>query len=254
MTKRRSDNPESHSLRAKKERGQTRNVNHKFDEEHHKVAPIQGKTEFQKKTLKALKTKQIVVLLAPAGVGKSYLTMAQAADWFVNGDIDKIVIARTAVGMGKTHGYLKGDLESKYTPFLMPLIEVFTNRYGQGKYETALSAGNIEMIATEHLRGRNLYGVTILDEAQNSTPEEMFSIVTRVTEEGKLFIIGDPTQKDLKAESGLEWLKTFVEKHNLQEYIEIVVATSDDIVRGGLCKAFVKAKEKELEEKQQEGK
>ncbi len=244
MAKRRSDNPESHSLAAKQARGESRRINHKFDEER-KVEPIQAKTEFQKKVLKAMKTKQILVLIAPAGVGKSYLTMGQAADWFVNGDIDKIIIARTAVGMGKTHGYIKGDLESKYTPFLMPLIEVFTKRYGQGKYETALAAGNIEMIATEHLRGRNINGVAILDESQNTTPEEMYSIITRVTEDGRLFILGDPTQTDIKQQNGLSWLEDFVEKHQLQEYIEIIKATSDDIVRSGLCKAFVKAMEQE---------
>ena len=73
----------------------------------------------------------------------------------------------------------------------------------------------------------------------------MFSLITRVTEEGKLFIIGDPTQTDIKQENGLSWLFNFVEKHSLHEYIEIIEATSDEIVRGGLCKAFVKAMEKE---------
>lgn len=244
MTKRRTENPESNTLAAKKVRGQTRKVNIKFDAEH-KVEPIQAKTQFQKDVLKALKTKQIVVLIAPAGVGKSFLAMGQAADWYVNGDIDKITLARPAVGMGKTLGYLKGDLETKYSVYLAPLIEVFIKRHGKGKYDTALRDGNIEMLPVEYIRGRNIEGVAILDEAQNCTPEEMFSIVTRVTEEGKLFIIGDPTQKDLKVESGLEWLENFVEKHQLQEYIEIITATSDDIVRGGLCKAFVKAKESE---------
>lgn len=238
------NNNTRNTLSEKKARGDGRVVKAKFEDER-KVPPIQAKTEFQKKVLKALKTKQVVVLLAPAGVGKSFLTMGQAADWLVNGDIDKIIIARTAVGMGKTHGYIKGDLESKYTPFLMPLIEVFTKRYGVGKYETALAAGNIEMIATEHLRGRNIEGVAILDESQNTTPDEMFSIITRLTEDGKLFIIGDPTQTDIKQQNGLSWLEQFVEKHSLHEHIEIIKATSDDIVRGGLCKAFVKAMEED---------
>lgn len=245
MSKRRTDNPEENTLKAKRERGQTRRVNPKFEEEHKRVEPIQAKTQFQKDVLKALKTKQIVVLIAPAGVGKSYLTMGQAADWFVNGDIDKITMARPAVGMGKTLGFLKGDMETKYSVYLAPLIEVFVKRYGKGKYETALAAGNLEMLPVEYIRGRNIEGVAILDEAQNCTAEEMFSIVTRVTEDGRLFIIGDPTQKDLKHESGLEWLQNFVEKHSLQEHIEIITATSDDIVRGGLCRAFVKAKESE---------
>lgn len=244
MTKRRTSNPESHTLEAKKARGEVRKINTHFEAER-KVPPIQAKNEFQKAVLKSLKTKQVTVLLSPAGTGKSYLTMAQAADWLVNGEIDKIIMARTAVGMGKTHGFLKGSLDDKYSPFLMPLIEVFVSRYGQGKYDTALAAGNIEMIATEHLRGRNIVGVAILDESQNTTPEEMFSIITRVTEEGRLFIIGDPTQTDIKTLNGLTWLEAFVEKHDLHEHIEIIRATSDEIVRGGLCKSFVKAMEKE---------
>lgn len=237
-------NNRKNTRKSKQERGENRKIDHRFDSER-RVEPIQAKNEFQKKVLKSMRNKQVVVLIAPAGVGKSYLTMGQAADWFVNGDIDKITIARTAVGMGKTHGYLKGDLESKYTPFLMPLIDVFTKRYGKGKYETALAAGNLEMIATEHLRGRNIEGVAILDEAQNTTPEEMYSIITRLTEDGKLFILGDPTQTDIKQKNGLDWLEEFVTRHGLDEYIEILRAASDNIVRGGLCKAFVQAKERE---------
>ena len=238
------NNNEPVTRRRKQESGEPRKIKAKFEDER-KIAPIQAKNEFQKDVLKSLRFNQITVLIAPAGTGKSYLTMGQASDWLVNGDIDKLIIARTAVGMGKSHGYIKGSLEDKYSPFLMPLIEVFVTRHGKGRYDTALAAGNIEMIATEHLRGRNITGVAILEESQNTTPEEMFSIITRVTEDGKLFIIGDPSQTDIKSTNGLTWLETFVNKHDLHEYITIIKATSDDIVRGGLCKAFVKAMEQE---------
>lgn len=238
------NNNTPHTRKEKVLAGEPRKIKSKFQEDR-KAPPIVAKNEFQKDVLRAIKTKQIVVLQAPAGVGKSYLTMAQASDWLVNGDIDKLIIARTAVGMGRTHGFIKGDLEQKYTPLLMPLIEVFTDRHGMGKYETALASGNLEMVATEHMRGRNIDGVAILDESQNTTPEEMFSIITRVTENGKLFIIGDATQTDIKGVNGLSWLESFVEKHGLQEHIEILKANSDNIVRGGLCKAFVKAMEQE---------
>lgn len=244
MTKRRSNNPEASTVAAKVARGEQRIVKEKFQEER-KVAPIQAKNEFQKKVLRALNTKQIVVIKAPAGVGKSYLTMGVASDWLVKGEIDKIILTRPAVGMGRTLGMLKGDLDSKFDPFLAPLIEVFTERYGRGKFDTALHAGNIEKVPVEYMRGRNIRDVAIVDESQNLTPDEMFSLITRVTEDGKLFIIGDPVQTDMKQESGLVWLYKFVEKHDLHEYIEIIEATSDDIVRGGLCKAFVKAMEKD---------
>ena len=157
MTKRRSDNPEAHTLAAKKARGVGRTVNPKFEEDR-KVPPIQAKNDFQKKVLKALNTKQIVVIKSPAGTGKSFLTMGQASDWLVNGDIGKIILTRPAVGMGRTLGLLKGDLDSKFDPYLAPLIEVFTERYGRGRFETALNAGNIEKLPLEYVRGRNING------------------------------------------------------------------------------------------------
>lgn len=232
------------TLKVKKAKGQPRVVNPKFEEEHN-AEPIQAKNEFQKKVLRAVRTKQIVVVKAPAGSGKTYLTMGTAADWLVKGDIEKITVTRPAVDMGKGLGFLKGGLDEKFDVYLAPLIEVFTMRYGRGKFDTALNAGNIEKVPLSFMRGRNIRGVGIVDEAQNMTKDEMFALITRVTEDGRLFIIGDPVQTDLKQESGLVWLFNFVEKHNLHEFIEIIEGTSDDIVRGGLCKSFVKAMEQE---------
>ncbi len=207
--------------------------------------PIQAKNEFQKKVLQSFKAKQITVVIAPAGTGKSLMAMGTASDWYVKGIIKKIIISRPAVGMGRTLGLLKGSLEDKFNPYLAPLIEVFTDRHGRGRYEIALNSGDLEMIPMEYLRGRNIRDVAIVDEAQNLTQDEVFSLLTRITEEGKLFLIGDPTQNDLKQESGLVWLEKFVIKHDLQDYIDIITATSDEIVRSGLCKSFVKAMEVE---------
>jgi phosphate starvation-inducible PhoH-like protein len=237
---------QANTRKAKQEKGIPRDVSLGV-EEFKKAKPIQAKNEFQKKILKAAKNDKIklIVVLSSAGCGKNYIVMSTIADWYAAGNIDKIIISRPAVGMGPTLGYLKGDMEDKFNPYLMPLIEVFTDRYGKGKYETALAAGNIEMIPLEYMRGRNINGVAVVDEAQNVTPEQMYSVITRLTENGRMFIIGDPTQTDLKKECGLTWLKNFVKKHNLEEYIEVIEGTSDDIVRGELCKAFVKAKESE---------
>lgn len=232
------------TLEDKIAKGIPRKVNPKFEEERH-VEPIQAKNDFQKKVLRAIKTKQIVVIKAPAGTGKTYLTMGQASDWLVNGDIDKIMVTRPAVDMGQSIGFLKGGLDEKFDVYLAPLIEVFSMRHGKGKFDTALHAGNVEKVPLAFMRGRNIRSVGIVDEAQNLTPKEMFSLITRVTEEGKLFIIGDPVQTDLKQQSGLVWLYDFVQKHNLHDHIEIIEGTSEDIVRGGLCKAFVQAMEKE---------
>lgn len=230
------------TLAAKQARGEPREVVVALKKS---PPPIVAKNEFQKLVVKALVNKQIVVALGAAGTGKSYLTMGMASDWFMKGEIDKIILTRPAVGMGNTLGLLKGSLEEKFNPYLAPLIEVFKDRHGIGAYETALRAGNIEMLPVEYMRGRNIRDVAILDEAQNVTKDEMFSIITRVTDGGKLFIIGDPNQTDLKQESGLTWLFNFVQTHKLENHIELIKATSEDIVRGGLCKAFVQAMEQE---------
>lgn len=234
--------------RAKAEVHEGKHIKEKFAEQRTKEIeskPIQAKNEFQKRVLQSFKTKQITVVTAPAGTGKSLMAMATASDWYVSGGIEKIIISRPAVGMGRTLGLLKGSLEDKFNPYLAPLIEVFTDRHGRGRYDIALNSGDLEMIPMEYLRGRNIRDVAIVDEAQNLSQEEMFSLLTRVTEEGKLFLIGDPTQNDLKQESGLIWLEKFVDKHSLQDFIEIITATSDEIVRSGLCKSFVKAMEQE---------
>jgi len=240
MTKRAIKN----TRKNKQKSGKKRVIKDKFIEG---PPPIQAKNQFQKEVLKAAHSDsaQVVVVIAPAGCGKSLLSMGTASDWYAKGQIDKIMITRPAVGMGKTLGLLKGDLKDKFTPYLAPLIEVYKDRYGSGKYENDVSQGAIEMAPLEYVRGRNIDGVCIIDEAQCTTPDELYTLITRVTENGKLFIIGDPRQSDIKGESGLEWIERFSEDNDLSDFIKVIKATSDDIVRGGLCKAVVKAQERE---------
>lgn len=207
--------------------------------------PISAKNDLQKQIFKALATKQVVVISAPAGVGKSFCTMTAAADAFMKGEIDKIFLARPAVGMGNTLGLLKGTLEEKYSPYLMPLIEVFIQRYGRGAYECALNSGNIELLPFEYMRGRNLYGWAIVDEFQQANAAEIYSVLTRITEGGKLILLGDRTQSDVKGQDGMSWLHDFVERHNLYDSVEFIEGTSDDIVRSGFVKTIVKAREQD---------
>ena len=212
----------------------------------HKVEPpITAKNDFQKKLLNALSTMQVVVCDAPAGVGKSTVTMSHIIDRYVGKSVSNIKLSRPAVGMGNTLGLLKGSLEDKYEPYLLPLIDVIRKRYSHGLYQTGLRNGNIELLALEYARGRNIEEgeVLILDEAQNTTPDECYSLITRVCDGGQLIIIGDHTQKDLKGMSGLEWLEAFIKRHGMQDTICVVKSTSDDIVRGSICKEIVKAKE-----------
>lgn len=208
--------------------------------------PVTAKNDAQKRMLSALKTSKVIVCSAPAGFGKSYLTMSECTDWLKKGIFDKITIARPSVGMGKTLGLLKGDLRQKYEPYLMPLIDVIKERYGFNFYDNCVNNGTIELIPLEYLRGKSFDGLIVVDEAQGTTPDEMYTILTRLGE-GKLILLGDSTQSDIKGQNGLDWLEDFIYGNpELEEFVEVVHATSDDIVRSGFCKMVVKAKERSL--------
>ncbi len=232
-------------VRAEKVNEGNRQLKEKFAEERQAVKPIQAKNDFQKQVLKALATKQVVVISSPAGSGKSLLAMAHASDMLMKHQCHKIFLARPSVGMGNSLGMLKGDLRQKYEPFLMPLVEVLVQRYGKGVYESGLNTGTIELIPFEYLRGRNLYGVSIVDEVQCATAEELYSVLTRLTEDGQLILLGDRTQSDLKGQDGMTWLHNFVNRHNLHHKVEFIEGTSDDIVRSDFVKSIVKAKEQD---------
>jgi phosphate starvation-inducible protein PhoH and related proteins len=207
--------------------------------------PVTAKNTKQAEFLSALKTHQVIVFTAPAGVGKSFLTMCEVTDWLKKGLYDKIILSRPSVGMGNTIGLLKGGLVEKYTPFLLPMIDVIKERYGTGFYENCLNNGTIEMCPLEYIRGRNISQVAIVDEFQNCNPEEAYTMITRVAESGKLILIGDPTQNDIRGKNAMQWLPEFIKANpELAQHIAIIEATSDDIVRGGMCKMMVKAKER----------
>lgn len=214
------------------------------DETHSYIAtPISAKNQFQIDFIKALKSSQIVVVDAPAGVGKSFVAMSEITDWLKKGWYNKVYLSRPAVGMGNTLGMLRGGLREKYEPFLLPLVDVICERYGMGFYESSLENGTIEYCPLEYIRGRNISAVAVVDEFQNVKPHEAYTLITRIAQGGKLVCIGDSTQTDIVGQTGLEWLYSFIERHNLQEHVKIIKATSDDIVRGDWCKEAVKARE-----------
>lgn len=210
--------------------------------------PVQAKTEVQKEFLSALKTYDVVAFSAPAGVGKTYLTMCEVSDWLKKGYYDKVVLTRAVIPMGRSLGMLPNTLQQKFEPYLMPLLEVLWNRYGKSYYENCLHEGSIELLAPEYARGRSVSGVMVIDEAQSMHPDELYTMLTRMEEGAKLILIGDPNQSDIRGKNGIDWLCEFVEKNpELTQHIKVIKATSNEIVRGGLCKAMVRAKEKEKE-------
>lgn len=209
--------------------------------------PVQAKTSIQREFLKSLNTHDVIVFNAPAGVGKSFLTMSVVSDWLKKGEVNKVVLTRPSIPMGRSIGLLPGDLREKYEQYLQPLLQVLWQRYGRNYYESCLNNGSLELLPAEYSRGRSIDGVFILDEAQSFHPDEVYTLLTRLEEGGKIIMIGDPNQSDIRGENGIAWLKGFVEKNpDLKEHIKIINATSDDIVRSGLCKALVKAKEREV--------
>ena len=219
----------------------------KYIDERYLAPPVQAKNAVQRDFIRALNLKQVVVFSAPAGVGKSFITMSVVTDWLKKGDFDSVKLTRPATGMGKTLGLLPGNLEEKYTPYLLPLIDVIRNRYGSGFYESSIHNKTIEMVPLEYIRGRSFSDVVVLDEAQNTTPDEMYTILTRVEEEGKLIIIGDPTQNDMRGQNGIDWLCDFIyDNPELESEVAIIKASSEDIVRSGLCKKVVQAKERSM--------
>lgn len=208
------------------------------------IKPIIPKNEFQRELHTSMMEAQVVFVDAPAGCGKTFVLMSQAADWLKQNKIQKIVLSRPSVGMGKSLGLLPGTLKEKFEPYLMPLVDVIKGRYGHGFYECQMGLGNIEFVPLEYVRGRSFENaVVIVDESQNTKPDEMYSIMTRLGENSKLFCIGDSEQNDMGGENGLDWAIDFINRHALGDYAAVVEGTSDDIVRSGFCKAVVKAME-----------
>ena len=210
------------------------------------ATPVTPLNPFQAKLDNALHNKKVIVVDAPAGCGKSFITMSYASDRLKNGNTDKIVIARPNVLMGLTIGLLPGDINEKMEPLVYPLIEVMTDRYGKGFYELQLKRHNLEMLPLEYVRGRNLKCITIVDEAQNVKPSEAYTLLTRLATGGQLILIGDSTQNDHGGETGLQFVAWLLAKYGLLKDAAVLKATSDDIVRDDFVKHVVMAMEEEM--------
>ena len=151
--------------------------------------------------------KMIVFGVGPAGTGKTYLAMAMAINAFKNNEVNKIILTRPAVEAGEKLGFLPGDLQSKVDPYLRPLYDALFDMLGAETYQKYVERGNIEVAPLAYMRGRTLDdSFIILDEAQNTTCEQMKMFLTRLGFNSKMVITGDITQIDLPrgAKSGLK--------------------------------------------------
>ncbi len=209
-----------------------------------KTSGIVPRTDNQGLLITALKQSSQVFILGPAGTGKTYVTATYAADQYTLKEIDKIVITRPHVAVGKELGFLKGDLTEKTMPWALPVLDVLEKHLGKGTVETGIKNGNIEMAPLALMRGRSFDSAFIIvDEAQNITTHELKMLLTRVGEGSTIVLNGDAQQSDLKEADGLSRVIHLAKKHMLP--VPIVEFGVDDIVRSDICAEWVKVFMKE---------
>ena len=209
-----------------------------------KTSGIVPKTPKQKELIDAFKEYSQVFILGPAGTGKTYVTATYAADLYTTKEIDKIVITRPHVAVGKDIGYLKGDLQEKTMPWALPVLDVLEKHLGKGAVETGIKNGNIEMAPLALMRGRSFDNAFIIvDETQNITTHELKMLLTRVGESTTIVLNGDVQQSDLKEADGLSKVIHLAKKHMLP--VPIIEFGVEDIIRSDICAQWVKVFMKE---------
>ena len=203
-----------------------------------------AKTPTQRDFIDALNTSRQVFVLGPAGTGKTYVTATYAADLYIMKKIDKIVITRPHVAVGKELGFLKGDLAEKTMPWALPVLDVLEKHLGKGTVETGIKNGNIEMAPLALMRGRSFdNSFIIVDETQNITTHELKMLLTRVGEGTTIVLNGDVQQSDLKEADGLSKVIHLAKKYMLP--IPVIEFGVDDIIRSDITAMWVKTFMKE---------
>ena len=209
--------------------------------------PIKPKTLGQKQYVDAIRKKMIVFGIGPAGTGKTYLAMAMAIQAFKNDEVGRIILTRPAIEAGEKLGFLPGDLQSKVDPYLRPLYDALFDMLGAETYQKYVERGNIEVAPLAYMRGRTLDdSFIILDEAQNTTSEQMKMFLTRLGFNSKMVITGDITQIDLPpgCRSGLKECVRVLK--NIKDICHVTF-NEKDVVRHKLVQDIIKAYEKNEE-------
>jgi len=202
---------------------------------------IKPKTLGQKRYINAIRENNIVFGIGPAGTGKTYLAMAMAVTSFKNKEVNKIILTRPAVEAGESLGFLPGDLQEKVDPYLRPLYDALFDILGAETYLKYMEKGLIEVAPLAYMRGRTLDSAyIILDEAQNSTPEQMKMFLTRLGFGSKAIITGDITQIDLpKGKSS--GLKKVIDILDGIKGIDFIFLDKKDVVRHQLVQRIIEA-------------
>ncbi|WP_372508712.1 PhoH family protein [Pseudalkalibacillus decolorationis] len=208
-----------------------------------KGKPIRAKTLGQRYYINAIKKNDLVFGIGPAGTGKTYLAVVMAVKALKEGKIKRIILTRPAVEAGESLGFLPGDLKEKVDPYLRPLYDALHDLLGAEHTERLIDRGTIEIAPLAYMRGRTLdEAFVLLDEAQNTTPEQMKMFLTRLGFGSKMIITGDVTQVDLPKgkESGLRMVQKLLD--NIQG-IRLVYMQQSDVVRHPLVQKIINAYE-----------
>ena len=208
-----------------------------------KGKPIKAKTLGQKRYVDAIKKNTITLGIGPAGTGKTYLAVAAAVAAFRDKQVNRIILTRPAVEAGERLGFLPGDLQSKVDPYLRPLYDALFEMLGAESYNKYLERGNIEVAPLAYMRGRTLDdSFIILDEAQNTSREQMKMFLTRMGFGSKIVITGDVTQIDLPGDK-VSGLKEAMRILRDVEDIAICRLSQGDVVRHVIVQRIIKAYE-----------
>ena len=208
-----------------------------------KGRPIKPKTIGQKEYIKSVLKNTVTIGVGPAGTGKTYLAVAAAVQAFRDKQVNRIILTRPAVEAGERLGFLPGDLQSKVDPYLRPLYDALFDMLGAETYQKYLERGNIEVAPLAYMRGRTLDdSFIILDEAQNTSREQMKMFLTRLGFGSKIVITGDITQIDLPSDK-VSGLKDAVRILDNVPDIAICRLTASDVVRHALVQRIIAAYE-----------
>ncbi|GHU95654.1 phosphate starvation protein PhoH [Clostridia bacterium] len=208
-----------------------------------KGRPVRPKTIGQRKYVEAIASHTITLGVGPAGTGKTYLAVAAAVQSFREKAVSRIILTRPAIEAGEKLGFLPGDLQSKVDPYLRPLYDALHDMFGGESFNKHIERGSIEVAPLAYMRGRTLDdSYIILDEAQNTTREQMKMFLTRLGFGSKIIITGDVTQIDLPRDK-ISGLKDAVSVLRGVEDVAVCELTARDVVRHALVQRIVKAYE-----------